>query len=403
MYSCKSCNHKILPFFNLGQMPSVNKFLSKADTKKTEKKYKLEVAFCPNCFLTQLTETIPPDDLYTDYIYFSSISQSILSHAEQTANELINQLKLKTSDLVLEVASNDGYLLQYFQKKNINVLGVDPAENIAKVANERGIETIADFFNFDLAKKLAKRGIQPKLIYGANVLAHVPEIRDFIKGVAHLLPKSGVAVFEFPYISGLFEGKFDTIYHEHVFYYSLVALRNMFQQEGLKVYDCDFTKMQGGSLRIFVGHQQIVKDTQRCLDLITREQELGYTQINTYFKIKIKAETLKNDLTNLLERIKTEGKTVGAYAAPAKGVVLLNYFDISKYLNLIVDKAPQKQGLYVPGIHLLVKHPNAIYAEKPNYLIILSWNIADEVMKEHQAYKKVGGKFIIPIPTVEIL
>jgi SAM-dependent methyltransferase len=306
--------------------------------------------------------------------------------------------------LVLEIASNDGAQLQYFKELGIQILGIDPAENIAKVANEKGIKTIPEFFNFAFAKKIKKERILADLVFGANVLAHVPEIVDFLKGVKLILKPKGTAVFEFPYIKGLMEKKFDTIYHEHVFYYSLLALRNLFQKVNLEIYDVEMTPMQGGSLRIFVSHPGNFKISKNVEELVNQEIKEGFNKLETYQKLNENVLKLKEDLLNLLEKLKSQGKKIAAYSAPAKGNVLLNYFGIGKnYLDFIVDKSEAKQGLYTPGTHLLVYPLEKIYQEKPDYLLVLCWNIADEVIEQLKDYHDAGGKFIIPIPEIKII
>src|SRR3989338_2200292 len=308
--SCRSCRAEIVEFFSLGQMPSINVFLKKEEDFASEKKYNLSVGFCPKCSLVQIIDTIPPKDLFVDYVYFSAVSTHFLEHCKENAAYLTKKLNLGKESLVLEIASNDGSQLQAFKDLGISVLGVDPAKNIAKVANEKGIKTIDEFFSYDLAKKLKEeQNVQADLIFGANVLAHVEGITDFVKGVKELLKPQGTAVFEFPYVRGLV-------------------------------------------------------------------------------------------------KIKGEGKKVVAYSASAKGTVLLNYFGInSNYINFIGDKAKAKQGLYTPGTHLLVYPPEKISEEKPDYVLILCWNLADEVMEmqELKNWRQDGGKFIIPIPEVKVV
>lgn len=403
MQNCRACGGKIESFFTLGQMPLVNSFLSRSELKK-EKKFELTVAFCSRCFLVQLNKTIPPRELFRDYIYFSSTSQTIVDHSKKTAEYLVKKLHLSSNSLVLEVASNDGVLLQFFKKIGIKILGVDPAENIAKVANEKGIETIPDFFSFKFAKKLvSSRNIQADLVYGANVFAHVPAVVDFLKGVKTVLKKDGTAVFEFPYLKGLLENKFDTIYHEHVFYYSLIALQNLVKRVGLEVYDVEFVNMQGGSLRIYISHEDIFPITEAVKSLRHKELKEGFSKIETYKAMNTRVRKLKKELIELLQEITSKNKTVVAYGAPAKGIILLNYFDIKQFLSYIVDKAVAKQNLYTPGAHMLVYPPERILKEKPDYLLILCWNIADEVIPQYKDFKEAGGKFIIPIPKIKIV
>lgn len=386
-------------------MPLANRFL-KRDELGGEKKYDLAVGFCPDCFLVQLMETVPPKDLFSEYLYFSSTSASFLEHCRVTADYLTEKLKLGPKSLVLEIASNDGAFLQYFKQKNIGILGIDPAKNIAGIANRKGIKTMPEFFNRKLAEKLSTEGIAADLIYGANVLAHVPEIVDFVGGVKLILKPKGTAIFEFPYIAGLIEGKFDTIYHEHVFYYSLLALKNIFQRAGLDIYDVEMLPVQGGSLRIYVSHPGNFKTSGHFNNLEKEELESGFDKIETYEIVSRKADELKKALLTLLEKIKKEGKSVAAYGAPAKGNILLNYFGIGEnYLDFIVDKSPAKRGLYTPGTHLPVNDLSKIYEDAPDYLLVLCWNIANEVinMKELESWRRQGGKFIIPIPQIKIL
>ena len=386
-------------------MPLVNSFL-KEEEIPFEEKFDLSVGFCPKCYLVQLINTVPPEKLFRNYIYFSSTSALFLDHCKKTADYLTKRLNLNTQSLVLEIASNDGAQLQYFKELGVQVLGIDPAENIAEVANKKGIKTIPDFFNYNFAEKLKeKQGIQADLVFGANVLAHVPEIVDFVKGVKAILKPKGTAVFEFPYIKGLMENKFDTIYHEHVFYYSLTALRNLFQKADLEIYDVEMTPMQGGSLRIFISHQTVFPISENVEKLIKEEIENGFDKIETYQKIEENISKLKSQLIALLEEIKNRGQKIGIYSAPAKGNILLNYFGIKDYLSFIVDKSEAKQGLYTPGTRLLVHPLKKIYEEKTDYLLILCWNIANEVinMTELQDYIKQGGKFIVPIPDIKII
>ena len=405
--NCRSCKTEIVEFFSLGQMPPINVFLQKEEEFSGEKKYNLSVGFCPKCSLVQIIDTIPPKDLFVDYVYFSAVSTHFLEHCKENAAELTKKLNLGKESLILEIASNDGSQLQCFKDLGVSVLGVDPAKNIAKVANEKGIKTIDEFFSYDLAKKLKEeQNVQADLIFGANVLAHVEGITDFVKGVKELLKPQGTAVFEFPYVRGLVENKFDVIYHEHVFYYSLLALRELFKGADLEIYDVKMTPMQGGSLMFFASHTGAFPIHQNVQDLITKEIESGFDKLETYQKMNENVMGIKKDLLDLLVKIKGEGKKVVAYSASAKGTVLLNYFGInSNYINFIVDKAKAKQGLYTPGTHLLVYPPEKISEEKPDYVLILCWNLADEVMEmqELKNWRQDGGKFIIPIPEVKVV
>lgn len=403
MQNCRVCGSKIIPFFELGYIPLVNSFLKKQQIKG-EKRYELTTAFCPKCYLVQLTKTVPPTALFRDYIYFSSTSQTIIDHSRTTASYLTKKLQLTSESLVLEIASNDGVLLQFFQELGVRILGVDPAKNVAGYANKKGIKTIPDFFNYKFAQKIKNEGVSADLIYGANVLAHVPEIVDFVKGVSLVLKKRGTAVFEFPYIKGLFENKFDTIYHEHVFYYSLIALQNLFTEANLEIYDVEIVPMQGGSLRIFACHTGDFSVSKNVNNMVNKEIRNGYNKIFSYRMINKNVSQLKKELIQLLKVLKAQNKIIAAYSAPAKGIILLNYFEIgNNYFEFIVDKAKEKQGLYTPGMHMKVEPVEKIYEKMPDYVVILCWNIADEVMSQLNEYKKSGGKFIIPVPKIKVI
>ena len=401
---CRVCRNKIIKFLSLGKLPLANAFLKKSQIRN-EKTYELSLGFCTNCYLVQLTKTIDPKKLFSKYIYFSSTSSSFLNHCEEIALYLTQRLSLKKDSLVLEIASNDGAQLQYFKKLGIKTLGIDPAKNIARSANKRGIKTIAAFFNNNYSKKLKKRKVNPDLIFGANVLAHVPEIVDFVMGIKEILKPEGTAVFEFPYIKGLFENKFDTIYHEHVFYYSLIALENLFKTVDLQIYDVELTKSQGGSLMIFICHKGRFKINKRVSKLRNIEIASGYKRVRIYFRIAVNIQNLKKDLLGLINRIKNKGGIIAAYGASAKGNILLNFFEIDyNFLDFIVDKSKSKQGLYAPGSHMLVYPVEKIYMSRmPDYLLILVWNITGEIVTQMRRYRKSGGKFIIPIPKVKII
>ena len=399
---CRVCNIKIIKFFSLGNMSLVNAFRKKKNT--AEKKYDLSVGFCPNCYLVQLMKNVSPQELFEDYVYFSSFTQSILVHSQKASDLFTKKFNLGPKSLVMEVGSNDGVHLQFYKKKGIQVLGIDPAKNIAKIANEKGIKTLPEFFGLNLSRKLVdKENIKADLFYGANISAHVPQIVDFAKGVKVVLQDRGTAVFESPYLMGLLENKFDTIYHEHVFYYSLIALQNLYKKAGLEIYDIEFVNMQGGSLRIYVSHPCVYKISSRVKELAKKEIKDGLDKINVYKKMNENISNLKKDILSLLKKIKKEGKAIAGYSAPAKGVILLNYFGIRKYLNFIVDKSTAKQGLYVPGTDMEVLSPDKIMKDKPDYLFVFCWNIEDEVVRQMGEYRKRGGKLIIPIPHIKII
>lgn len=399
---CRCCESKIVEFFSLGKMPLANLFLKKNQLTQ-EKKFDLSLGFCSQCYLVQLIKIVSPKDLFRNYIYFSSNSTTFLNHCKKTADILYKRLKLNNNKLVLEIASNDGTQLMFFKKLGVKILGVDPAQNIAKLANKKGIVTLPEFFNYKLARKLIDSGINADLVLGENVLAHIPNIRNFLDGVAVILRDKGTAVFEFPYLEGLLKNKFDTIYHEHVFYFSLLSLINLFKKAGLEIYDVEKTNMQGGSLRIFASHAGCFSISKNILNLKKKEITQGFSDIRKYTKIERNVTRLKAKILLLFKKIKKENKSIAVYSAPAKGNILLNYFGIKKFLDYIVDNSKEKQGLYTPGTHFKVYPPEKIYREKPDYLLILCWNIAEEVMQQLSEYKKLGGKFIIPVPSLKIL
>ncbi|MDP1721688.1 MAG: class I SAM-dependent methyltransferase [Candidatus Gottesmanbacteria bacterium] len=402
MTRCRACGHPITEFFSLGAMPPVNAFLKKKDIPN-ERSFDLSVGFCQKCYLVQLLKIVDPKDLFRHYLYFSSTTQSIIEYSKTTAYYLIQRLKLGRGSLVVEIGSNDGVHLRWYQKAGIKVLGIDPARNVAAEAIKKGIPTKTAFFGHEVAKELARSNIHADLLYGANVLAHIPDILGCVRGVSTVLKKTGTAVFESPYIGGLFENKFDTIYHEHVFYYSLLALQNLFARANLCIYDCEFVHMQGGSLRIFVCHEGMYSASEQVRELVDQEHQHGFHRLSSYLKIRTNVEKLRTQLTGLLKKLKKDGKRVAAYGAPAKGMVLLNYFRLGKFLDFIADKSEAKQGLYTPGTHFLIYPPSKVVDDRPDYVLILPWNISDEVMGFLTEYQKKGGKFIIPVPDVIIV
>jgi SAM-dependent methyltransferase len=402
--NCRSCDKPIKPFFDLDDMPLVNNFLRKEEIG-FEKKFKLGIGFCSHCCLVQLVNNVQPKELFSEYRYFSSVSSSLKDYYKRTADYLITRLGLDKDSFVVEIGSNDGIFLKNFKERGISICGVDPAKNIVEIANNQGIKTIPEFFNHSFAEEFVKKyKTYADLAYGANVLAHVPDIIDFIKGVKTVLSPKGSAVFESPYIGGLLEGKFDTVYHEHVFYFSALAIKNLFSKANLELYDAETTPTQGGSLRIFISHPGVFTIDEKVEKFISLELENKLDTIGPYTNIATKACDLKKDLIGLLGNLKRARKKIAAYGAPAKGNVLLNYFGInSNYLDFITDKSEAKQGFYTPGTHLLIHPPEKIYQERPDYVLILSWNIADEVMGQLKDYHDQGGRFIIPIPEVRII
>ncbi len=407
IFQCRFCKNELKKIFlNLGEMPSANSFLKERDLKQ-EKKYPLCVYICKECLLVQIPEIRTPDELFSNYAYFSSFSDSWVNHAKKYVEMMIKRFKLNKKSHIIEIASNDGYLLDFFSKLNIPVLGIEPAKNIAKILKEKGITTLEKFFNTQVAQELKNKNQQADVLIGNNVLAHVPDINDFVKGMKILLKPSGIITLEFPHILQLInQNQFDTIYHEHFSYFSFSVIQKIFSSQKLIIFDVEEISTHGGSLRIFVKHSEngIIEINKNVGNLIQKEKESGINDYNMYSGFSTKIEKNKEKFLEFLIKADKENKTVICYGAPAKGNTLLNYFQInSKLIKYTVDLNPHKQGLFLPGTHLEIKSPLEIKNTKPDYIIILPWNIKDEIMKQLMYIKEWGGKFVIPIPEVKII
>ena len=403
---CRICEKKLeKTFVNLGYAPLSNSYLKK-NMIKNERENPLHVLICTKCLLVQLEEFESPKNIFSDYAYFSSYSKTWLNHAEKYAKKMKKRLNLDSNNLVMEIASNDGYLLQYFKKYKIPVLGIEPAKNIAKIAKKKEIPTITKFFSTKLAKELKKSEKQPDLLLGNNVLAHVPKLNDFVEGLKILLKPQGVITLEFPHILKLIEkNQFDTIYHEHFSYFSLITLKKLFSMHKLVIFDVEELKTHGGSLRIFVKHKEDIfhKEKRSVKKIIEKEKKFGLTKISTYTNFYVNVNRSKEKLIQFLHKAKKDNKTVIGYGAPAKGNTLLNFCKInSELIKYTVDINPNKQGMFLPGSHILIKNPNEIFKTKPDYILILPWNLKKEIMVQMKDIRKWGGKFVIPIPEVKI-
>jgi SAM-dependent methyltransferase len=385
--------------------PLANSYLSEEALKNDEPRYRLAVAYCPECYLVQLADTVPPKELFGEYLYFSSYSESFLKHAAEMAETLKKRFGLGKESFVLEIASNDGYLLRNLVKVGIPVLGVEPARNIAEAAVKDGIPTLCEFFNEKSAKDILEKHGPADVIIGNNVLAHVPDVNDFIKTVKKSLKGRGAAVFEVPWLKELLgKSEFDTIYHEHVFYYSLSALVRLFERGGLEVFDVEAHPVHGGSLRVFVCSPGTMTVSESVGKLLEEEKDAGLTEISRYKEFAGKVEWIREELLTLLKELNARGKSVAAYGAAAKGTVMLNYCGTGKdMVDFVVDRNPHKQGRYMPGVHIPIHPPEHVKKMRPDYLLILPWNLKDEIMEQMDYIRKWGGKFIVAIPRVEVL
>jgi len=403
---CRGCSAVLPPpFLDLGRTPLANSYLRPQDTQQKEETFPLATAYCPACHLVQLTETVSPEKLFSEYLYFSSFSDSFLEHSRRMAEDLSRQMGLDGKSLVLEIASNDGYLLQYFKQMGIRVLGVDPARNIAAEANRRGIPTMCRFFSEDSASEVLYKHGQADLILGNNVLAHVPTINSFLRGVRLCLKSGGAASFEFPYLRHLLERiEFDTIYHEHVFYYSLSALRILAERAGLELWNVIPQPAHGGSLRVFLQHPGNRAIEPVVDEMLVSEAQQGFTNAASYGTFGQRVVRLREELLELLRKLKSTGHRIAGYGAPAKGSTLLNYCGIgTDLIEFTVDRSPHKQGRLLPGSHIPIKPPEALLREQPDFAVILPWNITAEIVSQQLAYQQRGGRFIVPIPRPRIL
>jgi len=404
---CRFCSNLLKhTFVDLGMSPLSNAYLKLDTINKAEKFYPLHAYVCDNCFLVQLEEFETPDHIFSDYAYFSSYSETWLRHAENYTELMTQRFGLNENSQVIEIASNDGYLLQYFQKQNIPVLGIEPAANVAKVAEEKGIPSLVKFFGVSTAQELVAQGKQADLLLGNNVLAHVPDLNDFVAGMKIVLKPDGILTMEFPHVLQLIlQNQFDTIYHEHFSYFSFLTVEKVFATHGLTLFDVEELPTHGGSLRIYGQHNDGKKPiSDRISKLKTQEIEARLEQRSTYLGFGEQVKATKRHLLSFLIDIKNQGKSVVGYGAPAKGNTLLNYCGIrTDLLDYTVDRSPYKQGLFLPGTHIPIYHPDKIIETKPDYLLILPWNIKDEIIEQMSHIREWGGKFVVPIPEVEVI
>jgi 2-polyprenyl-3-methyl-5-hydroxy-6-metoxy-1,4-benzoquinol methylase len=407
--NCRFCSNTLThEFADLGFSPPSNAYLKAADLNKPETFFPLRTMVCEKCFLVQIDEFAKHDDIFNaEYAYFSSFSVSWLAHAKAYTQMMIKRFGFNTQSQVIEIASNDGYLLQYFKEQGVPVLGIEPTANTAAAAKEKGIESVVDFFGVRLANSLAAKGTKADLLLGNNVLAHVPDINDFAGGLKILLNPAGVITFEFPHLLQLIDkNQFDTIYHEHFCYLSLIAVKQIFTQHGLDIFDVEEVPTHGGSLRIFAKHRE---DNTKSISgnvaaMLGKEIKFGLNDLAIYKIYQQKAEKVKNDFTLFLIQAKKEGKRVAGYGAAAKGNTLLNFAGIKKdLLQFVADASPHKQNKFLPGVHIPVFDEQKIKTEKPDYVVILPWNLKEEIAAQLAYIKKWGGKFVVAVPALEII
>lgn len=406
--SCRLCGAGLRhTFTDLGMSPPCEAFVPASKLGIPETFYPLHVFVCEQCLLVQLPEHVSPDEIFTEYAYFSSYSDSWLAHAKAYAGTMVDRFKLGPQSLVVELASNDGYLLQYFQAQGIQVLGVEPAANVAKVAMDKGIPARVEFFGRECAAGMVEEGIRADLIAANNVFAHVPDIRSFTAGMKLLLKPQGVITIEIPHLMRLMErNQFDTIYHEHFSYWSFMAAVRMLGDFGLKVFDVDELSTHGGSMRIYARHAE--DETHpvhaRVGELLRREDEAGFGRLQTYFSFDEKVKRTKRAILSFLIEARQAGKSIAGYGAPGKGNTLLNYCGIrTDLLDYTVDRNPYKHGRFLPGTHIPVFPPEKLRETRPDYVFILPWNLKDEIRNQLAYVREWGGRLVVPIPEVEVL
>jgi SAM-dependent methyltransferase len=408
MRRCRLCGAPLKQTFaDLGMSPLCESYISAEQLNQMEPFYPLHTLVCHECLLVQLGEYVTPDHIFSDYAYFSSYSDSWLCHARNYVDMIVDRLRLGPESFVVELASNDGYLLQNFVRRSIPVLGVDPAANVAEMAKLKGIPTLVRFFGEATARELVAKGKQPDLLIGNNVLAHVPALNDFVRGMKLLLKPDGAITMEFPHLLRLMEGnQFDTIYHEHFSYFSFLSAEKVFARHGLTVFDVEEIPTHGGSLRVYVRHSDdAIKPVNASVTALrAREKKLGFERIETYASFQERVKETKRKLLEFLIAARWDRKSVAGYGAPGKGNTLLNYCGIrSDLLDYTVDRNPYKQGKFLPGTHIPIYAPEKLAETRPDFVLILPWNLRDEIVQQLSFVRTWGGRFVVPIPEVCVI
>jgi SAM-dependent methyltransferase len=402
---CRICDNETLTeIIDLGEMALANDFIDDVDDKKSQ--YPLRLVWCNKCYLVQIDEIVPPDELFSEYIYVSGTSERLQSHFDELANTITNKYPITADDSVVDIGSNDGTLLSHFQKRDLDVLGVEPATNIAELANEKGIKTVNGFFSSDVSSEIADNYDSFELVTATNVFAHTHNVQDFVQGVYELLSEQGIFVIEVPYLIDLLEGtEFDTIYHEHLSYFAVHPLKRLFDDHDMKILNIERKTIHGGSIRVEAAKETSSHSPKETVEeTILFEKEWKIDTLDPYQVFAENIHRLKSELVELLEQLKDEGNSIAGYGAAAKGNTLLNYYDINpETIDFIADKNVLKQGKYAPGSTIPVVSPDHIYETNPDYILIFAWNFSEEIISQQEKFKKEGGKFIIPIPEVKII
>lgn len=407
IHQCRFCDKPLkYTFADLGVSPLANSYLNEAQLQNMEPFYPLRVYVCAHCYLVQLPVFQSSAEIFSDYAYFSSYSDSWLQHAKNYAGSMIERFGFGPENQIIEIASNDGYLLRYFKEKKIPVLGIEPAENVAQAAKEAEIPTLVKFFGFQTATELAAEEKQADLLIGNNVLAHVPDVNDFVKGMKVILKPQGVVTMEFPHLSRLVaENQFDTIYHEHFSYFSFTTVKQIFGHHGLEIFDVEELPTHGGSLRIYAHHEEDRSRmrSEHVKDLLEREEADGFQDLELYLAFDEKVKKTKRSILDFMNRLKNEGKSIVGYGAPAKGNTLLIYCGIRQdYIDFTVDLSPHKQDHFLPGTHIPIHHPDKIKETRPDYVVILPWNLKAEIMQQMAHIREWNGHFVTLIPEVRV-